>query len=237
MRMPCLSALVLSVSTTLAGAEVISLANYSFNGAENHFNDPFKNNGTPAAFNATVATGLSATNPIPTGGGTINGVRLGNNKLTYAQVQGEVLLIGTTGSNAFSNNDYFSITLTPTVGYVLDFENITLQAARGGGSARGFRVRSSLDGFTANLNAAATETLATQRPTFTNYTIDLTAPMFNAINAPIEFRFYVYSSNVDFTVEMDNLSFNGTVAIPEPASLMGLLTLGGCFWMQRKANR
>ncbi len=234
MRIQCLSAMVLCATASVVGADVISLASYNFNGVENFYNDMTKNNGAPAQFAAIVATGLTATNPTPTGGGTTHGVRLGNDNLTYAPSQGEVLVIGTTGTNAFSTADYFSIILTPEAGYVLDLENITLQAARGGGSARGFRVRSSLDGFTANLNDSATETLATQRPTLTGYTINLAAPMFGAITGPIEFRFYVYSSSVNNTIEMDNLRFNGTAAIPEPASLMGLLALGGARVVSRR---
>ncbi len=235
MSIRSLASLTLGFTLAASPALAAPLATYTFNGIENNFNTTTTNDGSLAVFGADVVAGLTATNLSATGGGTTTGVRLGNNKLTYPQpLQDAVLLVGTTGSNAFSDSDYFSLTLTPDVGNTLDLTSITVQGARGGGSDRGFRVKSSLDGFTAALNDAATETIATQRPTLTNYTIDLSDIAFDAVAAPIEFRFYVYSSAKDNTVELDNLTVNGTV-IPEPGSIT-LIGLGLLAFLRRRAT-
>lgn len=226
--------LTLACTLTAPGLLAAPIASYDFNGTELFFNDISTNAGNAAPFSADVAAGVTATNLAATGGGTLEGVRLGNNKLTYAQpLQGEVLLVGTAGTNAFSDDDYFSFTLTPDSGQVLDLTSITVQAARGGGSARGFRVKSSLDNFTTSLNDTATETIATERPTLTDYTVDLNAAAFEAVSGPIEFRVYVYSNFKDNTVEMDNLVVNGQV-VPEPGS-MALLSLSGLLLLRRRA--
>lgn len=230
------SRFLLTLGCALATSPVLAapLATYTFDGIENNFNTTATNDGSASVFGADVAAGLSATNLSATGGGTTTGVRLGNNKLTYPQpLQDAVLLVGTDGSNAFSDTEYFSFTLTPDAGNVLDLTSITVQGARGGGSDRGFRVKSSFDGFTIALNDAATETIATQRPTLTDYTIDLSAAAFDALAAPIEFRFYAYSSFKDNTVELDNLTVNGEV-VPEPGSIT-LIGLGGLALLRRRA--
>ena len=217
-------------------AHSATIALYDFNGFQNNFNTTSTNGGNHVVF-APVATaaGVSATNLSATGGGTTNGVRLGNNSFTppqqYPVANLQVLLVGTGGTGVETLNDYFSLTITPDAGSIIDFATLTLQGARGGGSARGFTVRSSVDGFASKLNGPETEAIASQRPTLTDYTINLSGLAFDAIDAPIEFRFYAFSSAKDNTVELDNLSFNGEVlAVPEGASLslllVGLIALG-----------
>lgn len=236
----CLAIMTL-VAVAQSNARSATIALYDFNGFQNHFNTTSTNGGNHVVFApTTTASGVTATNLSATGGGTTNGVRLGNNSFggaeQYPLVNQQVLLVGTSGTSAEALNDYFSITITPDSGSLIDFENLTLQGARGGGSARGFTVRSSIDGFGAKLNGPETEAVASQRPSLTNYTIDLSADPFNSVTGPIEFRFYAYSNFKDNTVEIDNLSFNGEVlAVPEAASLSLLLV--GLIGIGAKRNR
>ena len=58
--------------------------------------------------------------------------------------------------------------------------------------------------------------------------MDLSAPIYDNLTAPVEFRFYTFSPNNNSSVEYDNFELNGTVAlasvVPEPGSL-GLASL------------
>lgn len=232
----CLTAFTVALGS-FSTARGATIALYNFDGFQNNFNTTLTNGGNHAVFGPTsTESGVSATNLSATGGGTTTGVRLGNNSFSgieqYPLANQQVLLVGTSGTSAEALNDYFSLTITPDAGKVIDFENLTLQGARGGGSARGFTVRSSVDGFTAKLNGPETEAIASQRPNLTNYTIDLSGSAFDSITSPIEFRFYAYSNGVNNTVELDNLSFNGEVStVPEATSLtlllVGLASIGG----------
>ncbi len=221
-RLTCLSVSCLLLTAAHVTAE--PLVTYTFNGDEHFFNTPGVNDGSPDEFGpTTIVTGLTATNTLPSGD-----VRLGNWLQTYAD---QVMAVGTGGTAQFEIDDYFSITVTPDAGTIIDLESITLDGARGGGSDRGFVVRSSVDGFTANLNGPETESMATQRPTLTAYTIDLTDPAFDAISGPIEFRFYAYSTGPDNVLELDNIAINGVI-VPEPSGL-ALLGIGGLLLFRR----
>lgn len=207
-RFVYLSASCLLLATSYASADV--LATYDFNGEEYFYGTPGVNGGTQEEFGPkTIVTGLTASNTLPFGSVTV-----GSWPQTYPD---NVLAVATGGTGQFEIDDYFSITVTPDPGQVIDFESITLEGARGGGSDRGFVVRSSVDGFTANLNGPETESMATQRPNLTPYTIDLTDPAFDAVDSAIEFRFYVFSTAPTNVLEFDNIAINGVV-VPEPGS-------------------
>ena len=225
------SAALLSFSTAATAAP---LAVYGFDGAENGVNATTTNGGDAAAFApSSTADGLSASRLSATGGGTTDGVRLGNDD--QGVYPDQALVVGTTGSNAFSPDDFFGLTLTPDAGNTLDLDTLTLDAARGGGSARGFRVRSSVDGFAADLNDASTEAIPTQRPAYTAYTVDLGAAEFDDLQGPVSFRFYVYSSGTNNTLEFDDIRFNGEVsAVPEPGSLALLGGVGLLAFRRRR---
>ncbi len=120
-------------------------------------------------------------------------------------------------------NDYFNFTITPSFGYVINFTNFmyTGQASATGPSS--FRFRSSADNYAGDIGM----------PTAIGTTISLTAPAYQALTSPIQFRLYGFgASGGAGTFSVNDFTFNGdVVAVPEPMSLVlcglacgGLLT-------------
>jgi hypothetical protein len=222
-----------------------TIAGYLFDGQENGVDSQPLNTGTgsnsylPSVVSANVtASRITAPGAGAAGSAT---VRLGV-LASLGYPSGNVLLSSTQGlGDTNSPSHYFTVTIEPNAGYAIDLQDLRLQAARGGGSDRGFRVRSSLDGFATTLNGAETLALATQRPTMTPYTVDLSSPAFNAITAPIEFRFYPYSTAPNNTIEFDNVVLNGTVnqvsQVPEAASLTLMMTALICACGTRRRSK
>lgn len=141
---------------------------------------------------------------------------------------------------AQANNKYFQFSIAANLGVDLDLTSLTFNVQRGGGGTpRGFFIRTSVDGFTAAVAAVGTPALSqnatfiigndvnTVRPTFTAVTADLTAPAFQNIQAQpggaVVFRIYNYSPAAGSSLDFDDITINGTaVAVPEPASAGGL---------------
>lgn len=147
---------------------------------------------------------------------------LGYPSPTVAQVNPPTTL---TAADAVAGDEYFSFTVTPTAGATLDLTDLTFDAARGGGGTpRGWEVRSSVDGFASSLGTAD---IPTARPALTSFSVNLGAASFDNLTSAVEFRFYSYSPNSNNSVEYDNIELNGTAAlvamVPEPAS--GLLVI------------
>lgn len=135
-------------------------------------------------------------------------------------------------STAVAQNSAFSITLSATDTYTID--SISLDVGRGGGSLdRGFTVRSSLTGTTDLLRD---DTVDTQRPTFTDYNVDLTGnTAFENISTDVTFTFYVYTPSTGNTLEFDNITFSGVV--PEPSSFALLAGLCGMGFVALRRRR
>lgn len=231
--------LVLVAMVFATPAMAANLVGWTFDGAENGIdtvpandgtsNDPNNNPFEPQLVHPEVmASGITA----PSAGGAVSPtVRIGAlSSLGYVGA-GNVFLTSTEGINDPSHvGQYFTLTIAPDPGYFIDLQDLLLQAARGGGSDRGFRIRTSLDGFTADVNPSSTALMSdanggSQRPDFTPYTIDLSGPEFDNITSAVEFRFYPWSSFQNNSIEMDNLVFRGDVAlIPEATSIALLLS-------------
>lgn len=142
----------------------------------------------------------------------------------------------TTGALAVANDSYFSFTVTPNSGFLLDLTSLDFDAARGGGNPnRGWELRSSLDSFTATLG---TDTMIpTQRPNFTSYSANLGASTFDAISGPVEFRIYTFSESTGNSVEYDNIKLTGTVVqVPEPSSLVFTMVAAIGFLSRRRVG-
>ncbi|MCX6902915.1 MAG: immunoglobulin domain-containing protein, partial [Verrucomicrobia bacterium] len=113
----------------------------------------------------------------------------------------------TTEVLAVANSCYFFFTLTASTNYTINATNLTFNAARGGGGTpRGYGVRSSVDNFATDL---ATADLATQRNTWTPVSVTLGSAFTNL--ATVTFRIYVYSTGNGATVEFDDVKVNGTI--------------------------
>lgn len=124
---------------------------------------------------------------------------------------------------AVTGNKYFQFSLTADLNFRMDLTSLTFNAARGGGGTpRGYVVRSSVDAFSTNLDTAD---LLTARPTYTPVSLNLSSPGFQNLNT-ITFRIYSYSPGGGSSVDYDDIVVNGAVsAIPEP-SAAGLMAMG-----------
>lgn len=115
----------------------------------------------------------------------------------------------TTATLAVTNNAYFSFTVTPT-NKEMDFSTLTFNIARGGAATpRGWALRSSLDSYT---NTIDTGVLYTARPTWTEESVDLTGASFQNLTTAVTFRIYFYTPSTSYSIEIDDITLNGTVS-------------------------
>lgn len=98
--------------------------------------------------------------------------------------------------------NYIELTVTPTS--AAGFNVLQISAAKGGSSnPRGFVVRSSLDGYTADLMAV---TLTTIAPSWVVYTVPL-GTAFMGLGSPVTFRMYGFAPNPGNSVDPNQISF------------------------------
>lgn len=133
----------------------------------------------------------------------------------------------TNGSNTFTGNidvaKYYQVTLTPTAGCSIDLNSITFTLQRSGTGIRQYAVRSSVDGYAANLPASISPTNANLSVVATDVfqvsdattgantgsTITLGAT-YDAVSSPVTFRFYGFNAEATGgTFSIDDVTFNG----------------------------
>lgn len=197
-------------------ANAAVLANYNFNSSNGNSSDTDPDS-TASAFTATGLT-TSYLDPNFVAGDTI-AVR------------------ATTASMASTiSTDYYSFTITPTAGNRLSLSGtaaLTFQYARNtgfGGAEFSWAVRSSLDGFTANIATGAT----TGSGTWFNASVNLGAGFDFEDGTAVTFRIYVADGTANSATAygyLDNVVLNGTVSvIPEPVNValgvFGLCAVG-----------
>lgn len=137
-----------------------------------------------------------------------------------------------------ATNSYFSFTVTPAPGFQMSLSSLTFDGARGGVSLpRGVAIYS-VTGMGSPVFHGAVE-FTTVRPTLQNYSLTLSG--LANITVPVALRVYVFAPGTGNTVEMDNLTLNGTVGrvplaeIPLPAaSLAGTALLAGSLARRRR---
>jgi hypothetical protein len=214
--------LIISGFTCAAGAAPLVTYNFGSTGQES------TNENSPA-FNPTTTDGNIVATAVKDTSGKV-GIEISSAATTplgapYNRVDPQNN--ANSASAAVTNGVYFSFTVTPNAS--MSLTNLQFDAARGGtGTPRGYDIRSSVDNYAATLGTAD---LATVRPAYTPVNIDLSAPAFQDLTAPVTFRFYVYSTGGGASVDFDNIALNGT-ATPEPASLT-LIGLGGVVLLRR----
>jgi hypothetical protein len=81
-------------------------------------------------------------------------------------------------------NDYFYFTLTPSAGYHIKFNDFQYRAQRSNQGPTDFAVRSSLDGYTADISTSTLNSNGVE----TGFTASLTATQFQNITSAIDFR-------------------------------------------------
>ena len=216
-----LTGIVISVISMPAASAVV-LGQYVF-GA----NNPGSTSPAAAFEASSVASGLTMGNINLTGSAILPANFFTSQTIAGGQPS-RILATqtaGTTQALAITNNSYFQFTLTPDVGQTLDLSSISMDTARGGGSARGFAISSSADGFTTLFSSLAGHPatyvpatgIATQEDVYTNYAFDLSA--IADTTTPITFRIYSWSSAPANTIYYDNITLNGSIPEPTTASL------------------
>jgi hypothetical protein len=107
-------------------------------------------------------------------------------------------------SAAIDVNDYFEFTLTPNAGKTISFISFVYTGQASGTGPLNFAVRSSLDGFTADIGT----------PLSTGATISLVNIAYQNIAAAITFRFYGWNaSSGTGTFSINDFTFNGVTAV------------------------
>jgi uncharacterized protein (DUF2141 family) len=101
-----------------------------------------------------------------------------------------------------ANGGYFQFTLTPNAGYAINFTNFIYVSQASGTGPTSFAVRSSVDGYAANLGS----------PSATGATVTLTATAYQNITSAITFRVYGWgASGSGGTFSVNSFNFNGAV--------------------------
>ena len=142
------------------------------------------------------------------------------------------LILSTTAATAVSNNQYFQFTVGANAGYALNLSDLSFDAGRGGSSTpRGWVLRSSIDGFAANIATAA---IPTVQPTMTPFSVALSASPYQGLLSPVTFRIYGYSPAAPGVGNyFDNLTLNGLAiqvqAVPIPGAMAMFLDCPGSF--------
>jgi len=137
----------------------------------------------------------------------------------------DTLFSGMTG--AINTAEYYEVTLTPDIGYTITGDSIKFSFERSGTGVRTYSVRSSLDGYAANLTAVygvPTTNVNVQSGnifflkkdivTVQNRNIIVLGPAFMNLLSPVTFRFYAWNSEASTgTFSIDNVNFIGSSAL------------------------
>jgi len=119
--------------------------------------------------------------------------------------------------------DYFAFTVTANGGFVLNLTSLELDEIRTGTGPQQWVVRSSLDGFTANLGSFTN----TGTSLLTNRSIPLSSSFYNQTGS-IEFRIYAFQATGGTGVwRVDNVEVFGSISAPDatPPTLQSASTL------------
>lgn len=97
---------------------------------------------------------------------------------------------------------YFEFTLTPAVGFQINFTDFVYTGQRSGTGPSSFAFRSSVDGYVSDIGT----------PTATGTTINLSGGAYQGVTSAITFRIYGWNTtNSGGTFSINDFTFNGTV--------------------------
>ncbi|MFN0200716.1 MAG: T9SS type A sorting domain-containing protein [Bacteroidia bacterium] len=120
-------------------------------------------------------------------------------------------------------NKYFEFTINPNNGFVVNFSEISFFAQRSATGSSGWVLRSSIDGYVANLGSG-TVPLAFAAPAFTTGSLTSNASL-QGVSTAITFRLYgVSASGTSGTFRVDDLTVNGTIVTANNNPLISVST-------------
>ena len=160
-------------------------------------------------FTFTGAAGSEAT--LPADGGTPTGlasIPTMSRGTGLTAVGGANAFNGSNWATTFDANDYYAFTVTPAANTTIILNRMSFAEQRSGSGPVTYAVRSSLDGFTANLQTGATATA------FATHAFTLDA-QFSTLTAPVEFRIFAFgSTGTAGTLRIDTVDVSGGVVVP-----------------------
>lgn len=162
--------------------------------------------------NAITGTNPNTANPYTTG-------QTFNANITVSGIGRGPGITGTNANDRYNANNwntvsidmtaYFEFTLTPISGCEINFTSFVYLSAASGTGPTNFAIRSSVDGYAANIGA----------PTATGTTIDLSSGTYQNITGAITFRFYGWGAlGSGGTYSINDFTFNGTTSCGAPSN-------------------
>jgi hypothetical protein len=152
-------------------------------------------------------------------------------------------------SNDTAAQVYLQATITAAPGFELNMDSFTFDGAKGGAATpRTYEVHSSVAGLLNDASTAPTSTSLTSgafaatrgasgaTDTLPTITTDLSSPAYDNLSS-LTMRIYLFTPTVSQNIDLDNITFNGTVVAtttPEPASLSGALVFIGALVGRRR---
>jgi len=129
---------------------------------------------------------------------------------------------GASWGTVFNSGKYYEFTVTPATGYTLSSSTLTFDILRSGAGATNATVRSSADGYAADLITAFTVGTGSASKSVT-----LGGASFTTQTTPITFRIYGWGGNSTGDLRIDNLTLNGNVLCLDPT--LYTVTGGGTY--------
>ncbi len=168
-----------------------------------------------------ITTNNNSANPFTTNqtvvaNASFSGIGRGSG-INYEASNGAYAANSFTTSGSIGADDYFYFTVTPNVGYQLNFTSFDYQEQRtDGDSPEDFSFRSSLDNYSSSI---LTYGLTNQSPT--NRSISLNGAPFQNVQSAVSFRLYGYDASGqnanDREYQINNFAFLGTVTMIPPS--------------------
>lgn len=182
---------------------------------------------TTSSAGAIITGGGLAANTSTVGDTVNQGDPVGTNSRRFANAN------ATDEAGAVTGNDYFSITVTPSLNpsEALHFQSFSFGAERNvANSAERFFLRSSADSYVATLGSGTITTINTADVAFQLFSIDLTS--LAPTNAPVTFRLYLYDGIATEDTRFDNITIAANV-VPEPSSILLAVSAAGALAFRR----
>lgn len=138
-----------------------------------------------------------------------------------------------------STNKFWEFTVTPTSGYQIDYNTLSLRVGRTAAGAQAATIQWSLDGFTtAGTTASSFSINSTDVNSLDPVSVGSGNLPAGNVSDSVTFRIFGYDATGTGNFRLNNVAFSGSVsAIPEPstyAAIGGILALGAVLYRRRK---